>query len=155
MGTFTFVDLDGFTRRLMVEELDSEPDGPTLSRCFTARGRADYPDLLREALMHGDADSLIAELSQRDRMTVTPVNAAERFGGTEFNRYYSRAVCRRALVHGSTASGPTGSMACSGSRPWDPGRRCGARASSVFPWMPDPGAPPGIVVVSPVSQGHR
>ncbi len=103
MGTFTFVDLDGFTRRLMVEELDGEPDGPTLSACFTARGRADYRGLLREAMMHGDAESLIADLKQNGRMTATPVNAAERFGGTEFNRYYSRAVCRRALVHGSTA----------------------------------------------------
>jgi hypothetical protein len=103
MGRFTFVDLDGFTRRLMVEELDGDPDGPTMSRCFTPRGCADYPGLLREAMTHGDAESLIAELEQLDRMTPTPVNAAERFGGTEFNRYYARAVCRRALIHGSTA----------------------------------------------------
>jgi hypothetical protein len=102
VGTFTFVDLDGFTRRLMVEELDCDPDGLTMSTCFTPRGRADYPRLLREAMQHGDAESLIAELQQLDRMKPTPVNAAERFGGTEFNRYYSRAVCRRALIHGST-----------------------------------------------------
>jgi hypothetical protein len=103
MGTFTFVDLDGFTRRLMVEELDCDPDGPTMSVCFTPRGRADYPRLLREAMLRGDAESLIADLQQLDRMAPTPVNAAERFGGTEFNRYYARAICRRALIHGSTA----------------------------------------------------
>ncbi len=103
MGTFTFADLDGFTRRLMVEELDCDPDGPSMSTCFTARGRADYPGLLRKALQDGDAESLVADLRQRERMTSSPVNAAERFGGTEFNRYYARAVCRRALIHGSPA----------------------------------------------------
>lgn len=101
MKPYLFLELDDITRAFMRNELDRDVCGPTVSKCFTSRGHGDYPALLGAALAGHDAAWLIAELQQHDRMTETPVNAAERFGGTEFNRYYVRAVCRRALAHRS------------------------------------------------------
>jgi hypothetical protein len=110
---FTFRDLDQQTRDLMLNEFEADlaADKVYLSTRFTDRGKADYYNLMRAAISGGDAMSLAAELHQNDRMTDTelrlgkPVNApftkAETFAEGEFNRYYIRAICLRAVAHGS------------------------------------------------------
>lgn len=101
MQPHIFLELDALTRDLMRDEFNRDGGRPPLSKCFTGQGENDYPDLLADAILNGDAAWLIASLRQHGRMTETPVNAAERFGWTEFNRYYARGICRRALEHGS------------------------------------------------------
>lgn len=115
--TFDFRDLAHLTRVLMVEELDLDQRGAgrlCVSPRLTERGRLDWPLLLRVALGQRDSDWLAAELGRHARLHETelrpgadplsppllvrvPVNAAELLAGGEVNRYYARAVCRRAL----------------------------------------------------------
>lgn len=51
----------------------------------------------------GTEDTLISELKSAGRVAATPANAAEKIGATEFNRYYIRAICRRAQNHGENS----------------------------------------------------
>jgi hypothetical protein len=109
--------LDETTRKLMIEEveLDISTAHLYLSRRLTEVGQQKYPELLKQAIMTGDdawlADSLryngilkTAEKRRRPRggyNTVNvPVNAAETLSEGEFNRFYCRAVCRRAIEAG-------------------------------------------------------
>jgi hypothetical protein len=71
--------------------------------------------LLREAIQHGDDETLAASLRERRRIARTahrrkpeggysivtiPNNAAETLAQDAFNRYYIRAICRRAIEEG-------------------------------------------------------
>lgn len=111
-------DLDPLTRNLMVVELDRDLAGKGLFYLcprLTERGRADWPLLLRLALGKEDAGWLAEELQRHGRMNQTeqhpdpaggtrvarvPVNAATQLAEGELNRYYVRAVCRRAIDAG-------------------------------------------------------
>lgn len=102
---YDFLELDQETRALMVEELDldvSEKGQPYIGKKLTQRGRDEYVSLLREAMSAGDEVSLVAALDSGGRTETIPVDAARRLGRTEFNRYYMRAICLRAAVHGTT-----------------------------------------------------
>lgn len=115
--TFTFANLDTETRRWMLAELDEEDipnDRLYLSPRLTSYGQSIYPDLLRNALREGNAESLGAALQGRgvlaerefarnprggpDIDKKVPVTAAQTLSEGEFNRFYARGLCRRVLA---------------------------------------------------------
>ncbi len=110
-------DLDRTTRKLMLREIafDEERGGFYLSPRLSEKGRKDYRRLLTRAVVsYGDqwlADQLrtrgrINETQERRNprggvMTVKmPVNAPDILAQGEFNRYYLRALCLRAVKRG-------------------------------------------------------
>jgi hypothetical protein len=113
------INLDDRTRELMLEEMDYDEGRNLLhiSPYLSNQGTFDYPALLRRAITEGDADTLAAALSEQRRIERTghrrktsggysivsiPDNAAEMIANDAFNRYYIRAVARRALEEGQT-----------------------------------------------------
>jgi hypothetical protein len=115
--TFYFPDLDERTRELMLQEVayDEERQQLHVSPYLSNQGLRDYPALLREAIAHGDEDTLAEALNQRRRIARTahrrlqqggynivtvPSNAAELLAQDAFNRYYIRALSRRAIEDG-------------------------------------------------------
>ena len=115
---FSFEHLDTRTRFLMVEEIDRDSIHGTLyeSRLLTPLGKAAFCELLRAAASAHDAEFLVDVLAQAEHFVpsesalragvayerrVNVRNAARRLAEGEFNRYYMRAVCRRALEGGA------------------------------------------------------
>jgi hypothetical protein len=108
---FVFHDLDATTRNHMLDEANL-PDSIYISPRLTAIGKEDWPVLLREAIRSGTPESLAAklgtnarlktfEISQRDGRPYekkVPSNAAQLLAEGEFNRYYWRALCLRAIA---------------------------------------------------------
>ena len=109
--------LDNKTVGFMLPELDRDlQDGSIyISPRLTPEGRERWPDLLRSAITdHGDdwlADTLadqglLARTEQRRKKgggysTVkVPVTAGMTLAEGEFNRYYARGVCSRAVDEG-------------------------------------------------------
>ncbi len=109
--------LDDRTRHFMLDEFERDRRAGTLylSPRLSARGRADYPSLLRAALASGDGASLARSLNAQRRMSArelrqkrsgavvvarVPARAHEMLAADEFNRYYKRGLCRRALADG-------------------------------------------------------
>lgn len=112
--TLFLENLDDRTRRLMLEELqyDQEHNQIYVSPYLSGQGVHDYPNLLRRALETGTADSLaedLGKLRRTERATerrkptggfntvAVPENAPQTIAESEFNRYYIRALARRAL----------------------------------------------------------
>jgi hypothetical protein len=60
------LDLNAQTRELMLSEDEADIQAGRLyeSANFDAKGRAEYPDLLREAALHVDDDALAAALNR-------------------------------------------------------------------------------------------
>src|SRR5262249_36924523 len=98
----------------MLEEIERDVAEGTLyvSPRLSNTGQQNYLTLLREAVRDHDAAWLAAELRGRGRLRATesrarptvgyttarvPTTAANTFAEGEFNRYYARALCRRAL----------------------------------------------------------
>lgn len=113
-----YANLDAETRRFMVEEIDRAiADGSIyVSPWLSAVGRADWNNLLRTAASNGDDNSLAQELRQKGRVSQTaqrkkpkseelmtynvPVTAPDTMSEGEFNRFYVRGLCRRAIENG-------------------------------------------------------
>jgi hypothetical protein len=112
-----FENLDAETRKFMLEEIDMDVKTDKIHRSawLGQRSQGNWPDMIREAAEKGSDDSLAAELrkpgslnatimrrTQKDGMTnaKVPYNAAEVLAESEFNRYYCRGLCRRALEKG-------------------------------------------------------
>ena len=110
-------DLDERTRTLMLEEIDlASADGSLyLSDNLTTEGKAEYPDLLRAAAREGNDETLANEIHGRLNAFEKPrqlksgafskapkmrSNAHEMLAEGEFNRFYIRALCRRAIEDG-------------------------------------------------------
>lgn len=106
--------LDERTRQLMLAEMDFDIANNQLhiSPLLSGQGQRDYPNLLREALQSGNDDTLAESLRAHRRLIRTlprrkptggysiaaaPENAAQVLAEGEFNRYYIRALARRAL----------------------------------------------------------
>lgn len=105
--------LDATTRLRMIAEINTDIDGNVLyiSPRLSERGRQDYPQLLLDAAEHGDPASLAAELRVSDRLNSTetttrkgktypkqvPFDAPETLADGEFNRFYARGLCVRAI----------------------------------------------------------
>jgi hypothetical protein len=115
--TLQLVNLDQTIRALMLEEMafDLAQNQLHISPYLSGQGVHDYPNLLREAIEHGDEDTLAESLRAQRRIERTghrrktsggytivtvPDNAADMLAQDAFNRYYIRAVCRRALELG-------------------------------------------------------
>ena len=112
-----FVNLDDRTRQLMLEEVeyDIAHNQLHISPFLSGQGQRDYVNLLKEAIQSGNDETLAEHLKQHRRINKTqprkspkggfsiasvPVNAAEVLAESEFNRYYIRALARRALEDG-------------------------------------------------------
>jgi hypothetical protein len=112
-------DLDDVTRQQMLAEFDSELEADTLyiSNYLSATGRERYPGLLREAIEDGDDDSLATALAapgifdthhQRRNpkggftRAKVPHTANATLAEGEFNRFYLRGLCLRAIAEGVT-----------------------------------------------------
>ncbi len=113
--------LNDATRAAMLSEVDHDiAAGPGstgvlyLSPRLSPQGISDYPDLLRDAVQTGDDATLTAALASNGRLLThetakhpkggpdivktVPVTAPQTMAEGEFNRYYARGVCIRALV---------------------------------------------------------
>lgn len=115
-----YASLDQQTRDLMVAELDHDLSSATvyLSPRLSDIGRAEYADLLRDAMQNGSDDTLAAALGSDGRLNAketqrhprggpdivknVPHTAPATLAEGEFNRFYIRAVCRRAIDGGQT-----------------------------------------------------
>lgn len=111
-------DLDNRTRKLMLEEffLDMEKNSLYKSNRLNDAGIVRYPEVLRIAISEGDEASLARQLQsgllksieQRRKPTGgyttarVPSNAHEMLAEGEFNRFYIRALCRRAIEEGTS-----------------------------------------------------
>jgi hypothetical protein len=106
--------LDDTTRRFMVEELeyDLQQQKLYLSPRLSQAGRNQYPTLLTEALRSGTDSTLSIALRQPGMINPTeerrkptggvsiakvPETAPETLAEGEFNRFYIRGLCRRAI----------------------------------------------------------
>ena len=103
-------------RRFMLDELQLDIDQNNLyeSPRLSAAGRAQYVQLLRDALASGTPDTLAATLSSPGLLNATetrqtkngiitakvPVTAPETLAEGEFNRFHARGVCRQASDNG-------------------------------------------------------
>lgn len=108
--------LDDVTRSAMLAEVEHDiaADALYLSPRLSPQGVNDYPDLLRDAIQIGNAETLATALSSNGRLLdhetarhpkggpdivkKVPVTAAQTMAEGEFNRYYARGVCVRALA---------------------------------------------------------
>lgn len=113
METFNLSDLNDRTRVLMAEEIqrDTLTGNLYLSNRLNEHGRNIYPDLLINAAQKGTIASLansiqtngclIAFETRRTKHGMTqakvPYDANEMLAEGEFNRFYIRAICRRAI----------------------------------------------------------
>jgi len=112
-----YSNLDERTRGLMLEEMDYDIANNQLhiSPFLSGQGQRDYPNLLREAIQSGDDETLAKDLRAHRRINRTlprrkpeggymvaaaPVNAARILAESEFNRFYIRALARRAIEDG-------------------------------------------------------
>lgn len=109
-----YKNLDERTRALMIVEIQQDIDSGTLflSDNLNQQGRVDYQSLLVAATRVGNDDSLAAELKSRlnshekprrlqsggfSKPPVMRSNAHEMLAEGEFNRFYIRALCQRAI----------------------------------------------------------
>lgn len=109
--------LDERTRNHMLAEIDSDisADRLYLSDNLSPQGKNDYPNLLRNAARSGTDMTFAADIKSRlnthekprllksGKFSKPPLmrsNAHEMLAEGEFNRFYIRAVCLRALEDG-------------------------------------------------------
>lgn len=104
--------LDDSTREYMLAELkwDLEQDNLYFSVRLSPDGIEDWPDMLKTALAEGTDESLAMEIAKPGRLNLhdsrqgRPIKmnkmAHLTLGEGEFNRFYIRGVCRRAIDEG-------------------------------------------------------
>lgn len=111
--------LDKRTRELMIQEIEADEANRRLyvSPRLSSRGQADYPSLLKEAALSHDASWRASQLYANGRMNAeeqkrkpsggfttakVPHNAPDMLAEGEFNRFYMRGLCLRALEEGKS-----------------------------------------------------
>jgi hypothetical protein len=108
--------LDSLTRQKMSEEFnhDLQANNLYLSKRFNQNGRDYYQRIMPNHIQNGNDDSLAEDLrnnnsflTHEDRKTVkgvtkvkVPETAAQTFAEGEFNRFYLRGLCLRAISEG-------------------------------------------------------
>jgi hypothetical protein len=104
--------LDDSTREYMLAELerDLEQDNLYLSVRLSPDGIQDWPEMLKTALAEGTDESLAAEIAKPGRLNPHDIRQGRpiqmnkmahlTLGEGEFNRFYIRGVCRRAIDEG-------------------------------------------------------
>jgi hypothetical protein len=112
-----YTNLDDRTRKLMLAEIERDiAEGKLyLSDNLNEEGRAIYPELIRAAARNGSDVTLAAAIRLRlnpyekprqlksggfSKPPVMRVNAHEMLAEGEFNRFYIRALCLRAIENG-------------------------------------------------------
>src|ERR1700730_13174639 len=102
---------------MMIREIESDAQNQTLylSTRLSATGIADYLALLREAAEKYDDTWLATQLQLNSRLNLTeirkkptggttvvkmPITAAATLAEGEFNRFYTRGLCLRAIDTG-------------------------------------------------------
>jgi len=102
----------------MLEEIEQDITANKLyySPRLSPQGRQQYPELLRNAVRNGSDQSLASELRAYGCLNATeerrkptggttiaqvPVTAPETLAEGEFNRFYVRGLCRRAVALGN------------------------------------------------------
>ena len=113
-----YANLDAETRGYVLEEIDMAVADKSiyLSPWLSPRGLTDWATLLRIAAENGSDDTLAAELRREGRVNVTaqrrkpkstemttyrvPDTAPMTMAEGEFNRFYCRGLCRRAIANG-------------------------------------------------------
>ncbi|MBS2033273.1 MAG: hypothetical protein JST54_35695 [Deltaproteobacteria bacterium] len=118
--SFNFKNLDSQTRDLMVQEIKSDLSSKRLyiSDNLNPHGVGVYPDLLLRSAQGGTevtlGHELLGQLNShekprpvgKNRVMATPKmrsNANEMLAEGEFNRFYMRAICMRAILAGAKA----------------------------------------------------
>ena len=121
-GSYTmalyYYNLDERTRQFMLEEMeyDIAHNQLHISPFLSGQGQRDYPNLLRDAIQSGSDESLAESLRAHRRIfkalprrnklkggygiAAVPRNAADIVAEGEFNRFYIRALARRAIEEG-------------------------------------------------------
>jgi hypothetical protein len=111
-----YEDLDGETRKYMVEEIDMDVASDKIYRSsyLSQRAQGNWPDMIRHAAEQGNDDTLATELRRPGILNSTttrhtakgrviiakvPYNAAEVMAEGEFNRFFVRGLCRRAIAN--------------------------------------------------------
>ncbi|MGA2673837.1 MAG: hypothetical protein ABSE99_11480 [Terracidiphilus sp.] len=110
------VNLDAATRKYMLEEIEIDERAGRLyiSSRLSNRGALEYPALLKAAAIASDDSFLANELRAPGRLNSSeprntksgvtyakvPVTAPETLAEGEFNRFYARGLCRRAINDG-------------------------------------------------------
>lgn len=106
--------LDNRTRKYMLDELEYDLANNNLyvSPRLNEQGQKDYVKLLREVIQNGDDTTLAVSLRSKNRIKVyeervsrtgkvitarVPITAADTLAEGEFNRFYARGLCRRAI----------------------------------------------------------
>ena len=109
MANFTFLNLDEETRSLMLDEINSDinNDKLYLSNRLSEEGKKNYQPFLLESVKNGNEETFTNLLAQGDNFNETeivqgkskkvPSNVASLLCQSEFNRYYIRAICLRAI----------------------------------------------------------
>ena len=108
--------LDDVTRAAMLTEVEHDiaTGAVYISSRLSPQGINDYPDLLRDAVQTGNDETLATSLSSNGRLLThetarhpkggpdivkkVPVTAPQTMAEGEFNRYYARGICVRALA---------------------------------------------------------
>lgn len=118
--TLSLANLDSRTRGHMLAELEHDIGHGTLylSDRLNERGLREYPSILKEAISEGNDATLAQALRHGDLLKSTerrrkpkggyamarlPRTAPETLAEGEFNRFYARGLCRRALEEGIPA----------------------------------------------------
>lgn len=111
MGIF-YRNLDKQTREFMLRELELDVKNGSvyISTRLNSEGQAMWVKLLKEAIAMHDDDWLAKQLRighymkpyekrlRSGRMAKVPVNAPETLAEGEFNRFYVRGLCARAIA---------------------------------------------------------
>ncbi len=112
-----YENLDERTREFMIKELELDISNKTLyvSPRLNSVGKTIWENILREAIQNHDDDWLADQLLNRrcmmthekrrtrsGRITIAkvPVTARETLAEGEFNRFYARGLCARAIEDG-------------------------------------------------------
>lgn len=104
--------LDDSTREYMLAEFerDLEQDNLYFSVRLSPDGIQDWPEMMKTALAEGTDESLAAEIAKPGRLNPHDIRQGKpikmnkmahiTLGEGEFNRFYIRGVCRRAIDEG-------------------------------------------------------
>jgi len=113
---FVFEELDS-TRKYMLEEfnIEQESGNPYFSSLLTPIGLDVFPKAMREAIQHGNEETLTNVISNTTywysdekrtragkpyRARITPYKAAQRLAQSEYNTWYVRGLAKKLLEEG-------------------------------------------------------
>jgi hypothetical protein len=114
--SLNLLNLDAETRTFMLSEIDLDREANKIyfSKRLSEFGRSDYLSLLKEAAQSQNDNWLAQQLRLRERINQTedrrkpkggiavvsvPVTAPETLAEGEFNRFFIRGVCSRAIAN--------------------------------------------------------